>query len=63
MREGGFCSPVQDLTLGQVVPTGLQGQACGPELPADVGNRICLSAVWVSVLQGLGEGHLLYATD
>lgn len=63
MREGWFCRLVQDLTHGQVVPQGLQGQACGSGPSTDGENRVWLSAVLVPVLQGLTEGHLLYDPD
>lgn len=38
---------MQDLIHGQVVPKGLQGQACGPETSTDVEDTVWLSAALV----------------
>lgn len=53
----------QDCTHRHVVPKGPQGQACGPEPSTGGENKVWLSVVLVLVLQGLAEGHLLYAPD
>lgn len=54
---------MQDLIHGQVVPEGLQGQACGSGPSTDGEKKVWLSAVLVPVLQEPIEGHLLYDPD
>lgn len=49
---------MQDLIHGQVVPKGLQGQACGPETSTDVEDTVWLSAALV-----LADLKVLYALD